>query len=249
MLDGVTLGGDINDISPDDIESITVLKGANAAALYGSRANNGVIVVTTKSGKGTKGFNVDFNTSYMAARANHIIDWQNEYGQGTGGVYSERANKSWGPRMDGSQKTHWSNDPSWPSPTTSYSPQPDNKTTDFFQTGHNFATNLGVSNQGDYVDSYVSYTYTDAKGIIPNNDLNRHNLNARFTSNFFDKLTIDTKVNFIRENMDNRPASGEGYDNPVRALYKVPANIKSADAQIYEFTNPEGLVKQHFWLP
>ncbi len=250
VVDGVTLGGNINNISPDDIESITVLKGANAAALYGSRANNGAIVITTKSGKGKgRGFAVDFNTSYMATSPNYLIDWQNEYGQGTGGVFSSSANKSWGPKMDGSQVAHWSNDPAWPTPTTSYTPQPDNKGSDFFQTGHNFATNIGVSSQGEHTNSYVSYTFTDAAGIIPGNDLNQHNVNVRLSSTFFDKLTVDAKVNVIRQQIDNRPANGEGYDNPVRALYKVPANIKSADAQIHQFTNPEGLVKQHFWLP
>ena len=121
VVDGVTLGGNINDLSPDDIESITVLKGANAAALYGSRANNGVIVVTTKSGKmAGKGFSVDFNTSFMASEVNHLINWQNEYGQGSGGVYAANANRSWGPRLDGSQVAHWSNDPNWPTPTYSY---------------------------------------------------------------------------------------------------------------------------------
>ncbi len=250
VVDGVTLGGNINNISPDDIESITVLKGANAAALYGSRANNGAIVITTKSGKGKgRGFSVDFNLSSMASTPNYLIDWQNEYGQGTGGVYSERANKSWGPRMDGSQVTHWSNDPAWPTPTTSYSPQPDNKGSDFFRTGHNTAANIGISSQGEHTNSYVSYTFTDAAGIIPKHELQQHNVNVRLSSTFFDKLTIDTKVNVIRVNTDNRPINGESYENPVRALYKVPANIKSADAQIYEFTNPEGLNKQHFWLP
>ncbi len=249
VVDGVTIGGNINNISPDDIESITVLKGANAAALYGSRANNGVIVITTKSGKGTEGFSVDFNTSYMASRANHLNNWQNEYGQGTDGIYSERSNKSWGPKMDGSQVPHWSNDPNWPTPTTSYTAQPNNKTTDFFQTGQNLATNIGVSSKGEHSVSYISYTFTDAKGIIPKNELQRHNLSARVTSSFFDKLTIDTKINVIREQMDNRPATGGGYENPVRALYKMPPNIKSADAQMYQYTDPEGLVKQHFWLP
>ncbi len=250
VVDGVTLGGDINNLSPDDIESITVLKGANAAALYGSRANNGVIVVTTKSGKGKgKGFSVDFNTSFMASTAVYLNNWQNEYGQGTGGVFIERANKSWGPRMDGSQVPHWTNDPSRAGEMTSFSPQPNNKTSDFYQAGHNFATNIGVSSQGENTNAYISYTFTDAKGLIPGNKLNAHNVNVRTTSTFFDKLTVDTKVNIIRQQVDNRPITGGSYENPVRALYKVPANIKSADAQVFEFVDPEGVVKQHFWLP
>jgi TonB-linked SusC/RagA family outer membrane protein len=250
VVDGVTIGGNINDISPDDIEDITVLKGANAAALYGSRANNGVIVITTKSGKGAgKGFNIDFNTSYMGASPIYLIDWQNEYGQGSGGIYQPNSNQSWGSRIDGSQVQHWSNDPNWGEPTYQYVANPDNKTKDFYQTGHNIATNIGVSARGETTNSYISYTYTDAKGNIPGNKLDRHNVSARVTSTFFNRLTIDAKINAIREFTDNQPATGEGYLNPVRALNKMPPNIRTADAQQYSFINNDGLLRQHYWTP
>ena len=250
VVDGVTLGGNINNISPDDIESITVLKGANAAALYGSRANNGVIVVTTKSGKsGTKGFTIDLNTSFMASSVNHLIDWQNEYGQGSGGVYAPNANRSWGPRLDGSQVQHWSNDPNWDTPTYSYAANPENKRKDFFQDGHNMATNLSISNQGENTNAFISYTFTDAKGVVPNNKMGRHNLSARVTSTFFDKLTVDTKLNIIRQEVDNNLYEGEGYQNPIRAIYKVPPNIRTQDMSIHQFTNPAGGVEMHYWLP
>ena len=250
VVDGVTIGGNINDISPDDIESISVLKGANAAALYGSRANNGVIVITTKSGKGAgEGINVDFNTSYMGASPIYLINWQNEYGQGSGNVYAPNSNQSWGSRIDGSQVQHWSNDPNWPEPTYSYVANPDNKKGDFYQTGHNLATNIGVTTRGENINSYLSYTFTDASGIIPNNDLDRHNVNARMTSTLFNKLTIDAKINGIRERIDNRPATGEGFLNPVRAINKMPPNIRSADAQQFQFIDDAGLLRQHYWTP
>ena len=250
VVDGVTMGGNINNISPDDIESITVLKGANAAALYGSRANNGVIVVTTKAGKmDANGFNVDFNTSFMTSRVNHLINWQNEYGQGSGGVYAANANRSWGPRLDGSSVDHWSNDPNWPTPTYSYSASPNNKTTDFFQTGHNLATNLSVSSQSENTNSFISYTYTDAKGVVPNNKMNQHNLSARVTSTFFDKLTIDSKINIIRRDLANNLYDGEGYQNPIRSIYKVPPNIRTEDMSIHQFIDTDGTVEMHYWLP
>jgi TonB-linked SusC/RagA family outer membrane protein len=250
VVDGVTLGGNINNISPDDIESITVLKGANAAALYGSRANNGVIVVTTKSGKSNaKGFNIDFNTSFMTQQVNHLINWQNEYGQGSGGVYAPNANRSWGPRLDGSSVQHWSNNPAWPEPTYPYAASPDNKKSDFFRTGHNMATNISVSNQGENTNSFISYTYTDANGVVPSNDLGGHNLNARVTSRFFDRLTVDTKLNYIRRELNGELFEGEGYQNPIRALYKVPPNIRTADMAQHEFVNPVGVTEMHYWLP
>lgn len=250
VVDGVTMGGNINNLSPDDIESITVLKGANAAALYGSRANNGVIVVTTKSGKmDAKGFNIDFNTSFMASEVNHLINWQNEYGQGSGGVYLPNANRSWGPRFDGSSVDHWSNNPNWDQPIYPYAASPNNKTTDFFQTGHNLATNLSVSSQGENTNAFISYTFNDAKGVVPGNKMNGHNLSARVTSTFFDKLTVDTKVNIIRRELDGELFEGEGYQNPIRSIYKVPPNIRTQDMSIHEFVDTDGTIEMHYWLP
>jgi TonB-linked SusC/RagA family outer membrane protein len=249
VVDGVTMGGDISNISPDDIESMTVLKGANAAALYGSRANNGVIVVTTKLGRaGGKPFAVDVNTTFFAGVPIYLNNFQNEYGQGFDGVYASGANRSWGPRLDGSVVQHWTNNPNF-TQTTSYIANPANKTGDFFRTGHNVTTNVGVTTNSDHTNAYFSYTYTDAGGIVPGNDLNSNNLNIRVKTKLTDRFTFDTKLNYIREDTNYALAGGEGYENPIRALYKVPTNIASSDAQQYEFIDNEGLVRQHFWAP
>ncbi|MDH3651906.1 MAG: SusC/RagA family TonB-linked outer membrane protein, partial [Saprospiraceae bacterium] len=249
VVDGVTMGGGIENLSPDDIESITVLKGANAGAIYGNRANNGVIIVTTKMGRGQEGYAVDLNTTYMAASPIYLNDFQNEYGQGSGGVFNEHGERSWGPRLDGSQKPHWSNDPNWPATTSPYSANTEGKTSDFFQTGHNFATNLGISTRTENTRSYFSYTFTDAAGIIPGNALESHNISVRMNTKLLDRLTLDTKVNYIRTKRDNIVAQGGGYENPIRALYKMPANIQTEDVSAYEFIDNEGLNKQHFWRP
>ncbi|NND08257.1 MAG: TonB-dependent receptor plug domain-containing protein, partial [Saprospiraceae bacterium] len=169
VVDGVPLGGDISNLSADDIASITVLKGANAAALYGSRANNGVIVVETKMARGKEGYAIDLNTSYMAAAPIFLNDFQNEYGQGSDGQFSEHAARSWGPRFDGSQKPTWSNNPARDGETQPYVAQPNNRTSDFFQTGHNFSTNLGISTRTENTTAYFSYTFTDAEGVVPLN--------------------------------------------------------------------------------
>ena len=248
VIDGVVVGGSIANLSPDDIESITVLKGANAAALYGSRANNGVIVVTTKKGTRGKDFGVTLNTSYMAASPIILTDFQNEYGQGNGGVYGEHANKSWGPKMDGSMKPHWSNDPNWPEPMTDYSPQPDN-VKDFFRTGHNAAVNLGISTSSDNSNAYFSYTFTDAGGVVPSNDLTSHNLNVRYSANIAKKLILDSKVNYIRTLIDNQLATGENFTNPIRGAFRMPRNIKTKDAEIFEFIDDQGQLRQHYWVP
>src|SRR5690606_33249244 len=130
IVDGVPAAG-ISNINPDDIASINVLKGPNAAALYGSRANNGAIIVTTKRGS-ADGFSASLNTSFMMDQPLLLTNYQNVYGQGSGGQFSPSSEFSWGPRMDGSSVDSWSRVEGAPS-TVPYSPQPNN-VKDFFRT-------------------------------------------------------------------------------------------------------------------
>lgn len=251
VVDGIIMNGDIRNLSPDDIEEISVLKGANAAAIYGSRANNGAILVTTKSGKGApNGVTTSLGITFQAESPIHLLQFQNEYGQGSGGNYAPAATTSWGPKMTGQSVPHWSNDPNFSAFGSSYplSAQPDN-ITDFFRTGHTFATNLGVNIKNDNSNTYLSYTYTDAGGIIPTNDLTSHNLGLRVTSKILPKLESDMKVNYIRDDFSNILFQGEGYDNPLRYLYILPRNIRTQDIEHYEFINPAGQNRQHYWIP
>ena len=247
VIDGAIMGGDISNLSPDDIETITVLKGANAAALYGSRAQNGAIIVTTKTGKGTKGWNVELNTTYMGAKPILLTNYQQEYGQGSDGIYSPNGVRSWGSRMDGSQVDTWRLDPDAPS-SVAYSPNPDNHK-DFFETGHNFATNLGVSTSTQNSSAYFSYTFTDAGGIVPNNNYGVHNLNLRFNTTINKKFIVDAKANYIREKFENILATGESFNNPIRGGYRIPSNISTADAEVYEYFDDAGLRTQNYWRP
>jgi len=247
VIDGAIMGGDISNLSPDDIETITILKGANAAALYGSRAQNGAIIVTTKTGKGTKGWNVELNTTYMGAKPILLTNYQQEYGQGSGGIYSPNAVRSWGSRMDGSQVDPWRLDPDAPS-SVAYSPNPDNHK-DYFETGHNFATNLGVSTSTQNSSAYFSYTFTDAGGIVPNNNYGVNNLNLRFNTSINKKLIVDAKANYIREKFENILATGESFNNPIRGGYRIPSNISTADAEIFEYIDDAGLRTQNYWRP
>ncbi len=251
VVDGILLNGDINNISPDDIQEISVLRGANAAALYGSRASNGAIVITTKSGKGARsGISTTLGFASTISTPINLLNLQNEYGQGAGGSYSEVASTSWGPRFDGSQVAHWSNNPNYPDfgGTYAYEAQPDN-VNDFFTTGHELATNLGVNMNSEKSNVFLGYTFTDAGGIVQGNNLDRHSINTRITSQITDKLQVDAKVNYIRDNFSNILATGEGFDNPMRYLYKIPRNIRSQDFQDYQFINDEGKLRQHYFLP
>jgi len=246
IVDGVPLGGDISNISPDDVESISVLKGANAAALYGSRANNGVIVINTK--KGSSGFNVNLNHTFTTDRAILLHEYQNEFGQGSGGTYVPNSTFTWGPRLDGSQVAHWSPDPNFPNATYAYSAHPDN-VSDFFDTGRSLATNLSISTSNDKTSTYFSYTHDDRKGIVPGNELTRHNLNLRIQNKIGDKVTFNGKINFIRSEIDNELATGENFANPVRHALRLPRNISTAEASLFEYTDPSASVRQHYWVP
>jgi len=247
VIDGAIMGGDISNLSPDDIETITILKGANAAALYGSRAQNGAIIVTTKSGKGAKGWNVELNTTYMGAKPILLTNYQQEYGQGSDGTYSPTAVRSWGSRMDGSQVDTWRQDPDAPA-SVPYSPNPDNHK-DFFETGHNYALNLGVSTSTDNSNAYFSYTFTDAGGIVPNNNYGAHNLNVRFSTNINKKFEVDAKANYIRETLINQLATGESFNNPIRGGFRIPPNVSTEDAEVFEYFDDAGLRTQNYWRP
>ncbi|HEA21693.1 MAG TPA: SusC/RagA family TonB-linked outer membrane protein [Pricia antarctica] len=251
VVDGILLNGDISNISPDDIQDISVLKGANAAALYGSRANNGAIIVTTKSGKGSKeGVSTSLGFTSTFADPIFLLEYQNEFGQGSAGSYAPAATTSWGPRFDGSQVAHWSNNPDYPlfGQTYAYEAQPNN-VEDLFRLGHELATNLSVNINSEKSNVFLGYTFTDAGGIIPGNDLNRHSLSARVNSNVTDKLMVDAKINYIRDDFANVLTTGEAFDNPLRYSYILPRNIRTEDLENYQFRNADNKLRQHYFLP
>ncbi len=246
VVDGVPILGDITDINPDDIASISVLKGPNAAALYGNRANNGVIIITTK--KGDRGFNLSVSSTLTLDVPIFLREYQNEFGQGNAGQYTANSEQSWGPPLDGRQVEHWSPDPNFPTQTYAYEAQPDN-VEDFYQTGFNSATNFTLSTGGERTQTYFSYTYTNAEGVVPNNRLRRHNVNLRITNELVSGLTLDAKVNYIREDIDNELDQNESFSNPNRHAARLPRNIRTEDAEMFEFTDGEGLNRQNFWNP
>ena len=245
IVDGVPANG-IENLNPDDIESINVLKGPNAAALYGSRANNGAIVVNTKKGK--QGFSVSLNTSYMFDQPLLLTDYQNVYGQGSGGVYTPSSEFSWGPRMEGQQVDQWSMVDGKAGTAYPLSPQPDN-VRDFFQTGHNMATTLAVSGGTEKSQTYFSYTYSDAAGVVPGNDLKRHSINLRLTNKLAENLTLDSKINYIRQDIDQSIPQDENYANPGRHIYRLPRNIRTEDIEQFQYVNSGGLLRQNYFNP
>ena len=246
IVDGVPLGGDITDLSPDDIASISVLRGSNAAAIYGARANNGAIIITTKSGE-AGAFSVNVNSTLTMETANILFDYQNEYGQGSGGVFSSFSTDSWGPKLGGAQE-HWSFSPNIAG-AIPYAANPDN-VMDFFNTGMSLANNISVTSGSEKMTTYFGYTNDIRTGIVPGNELERHNINLKIDNNMLDgKLKLSSRVNYIKSTIDNQLAQWESFDNPLRHAYRLPRNIRTQDAEVFEFVDSSGNVKQNYWKP
>jgi TonB-linked SusC/RagA family outer membrane protein len=223
------------DINPDDIEDLTVLKGANATALFGSRAGNGAIVVTTKKGRKSKGIGVEVNQSTMFDKAAFMPRYQNEYGGGDGGWLTFNYNStmpaewqalngkryrdftddaSWGPKIDGSEYIPWYAfipGHARSGKTASFTPQPNNAQ-DFWNTGVTANTNVSFSqNNGAGQSLRVSYTNQNIKGMLPNTKSLRNTLNANFSMELGSIFTIGANLTYT-----NQLISGEfsdGYAN------------------------------------
>lgn len=207
-------------INPDDIESISVLSGPSAAALYGSSAANGVVIITTK--KGTKDdFSVNFSNSTSFSQAYVMPRFQNTYGVSEAGSY-----QSWGDKLA--------------TPST-WNPR------NFFQTGFNTTNSLSVATGNEKNQTYFSLASTNAEGIIRNNDFDRYNFSIRNTSNFLnDKLTLDLSANYTYLSEKNMVSQGQ-YMNPVLPVYLFPAGGDWSMIEIFERYNADRNMKTQFW--
>ncbi|MCF0059112.1 SusC/RagA family TonB-linked outer membrane protein [Dyadobacter sp. CY356] len=216
----------ISDINPSDIESISVLKGPNAAALYGSRASNGVILIKTKSGRSAqKGLGVSLNIGYTFDKLLVLPKYQNVFGQGTGGQFSYKDGKgggindatdeSWGPKMDGRLiPQFFSNGQAVP-----FVAHPDN-VKNFFETGHTRSTGVSVSGSNEKIDFRFSFNNSKQTGVIPNTDISKNSFGVNSTYRINDKLTLSTSANFIRTASDNLPGtSGRGSSVMLQFLW------------------------------
>ncbi len=194
-------GGDaISNLNPEDIESSTVLKGASAAALYGSQAANGVILITTKKGKPGM-TSVNYSSNFTMENPIELPELQFSYQQTAPGALD-----SWGAR--GTSPDH---------------------VKDFFQTGTTLINSLSLTGGNSTAQSYFSFAHTGAKGIVPTSNLQRYNLNFRETANFFNnKLNLSANLNYVHQTGKNRQTSGLYY-NPLTGLYFFPRGLDFQD--------------------
>ncbi|MEI3797835.1 MULTISPECIES: SusC/RagA family TonB-linked outer membrane protein [unclassified Chitinophaga] len=207
------------DINPEDIETLTILKGASASALYGSEATNGVVVITTKKGVKGRGLNVDVNYTFNQEKIASQPDYQNEYGPGydpqtniVNGIADAegwvtdadgsrhpyyRAYNQFGPKFDGSDVKYWDGT------TRKYVAQKDNYK-DFFQTGYNSAANVAISNASDKGSFRFSYNRVDYKSIMPGSNLYKNNFNLNGTLKLSERVSVDLVSTYNNSFVHNR---------------------------------------------
>ena len=233
---GSDTGNGLSDINPDDIESISVLKGAAAAALYGTRAGNGVLMVTTKKGaKQAKGLGITLNSNVMMERPLVKPKMQNVYGQGTNGIYDPDGNMSWGPKMEGQELTDWTGE------TRPYLPY-DNDIMDYLRTGVSTTHTLEATAATDKSSFRATVSYQRLNGVVPTNDQDKWVINFRNTVNLSKKLSLDTKVNYIKQKMDNTPALTADPTSVMANYLMMPRSVHYSD--MVDPFNSDGTVKQ-----
>lgn len=231
----IDLGSGIGDIAPDNIASVTVLKGPAASALYGSRAANGVLLITTKTGKNSTG-GVTFGTNFTFENPMMTPNFQNKYGQGIAGTFNNNVVGSWGPEMDGStQSMTLGNLP--------YSARDNDLYKDFLRTGSTWTNNVEFTKSTDDLTMLAGVTRLDNKAVVPNSDLDRTTINLRTTAKILKWLSFDGKVNYIRQNTNNRIAIARDPNNIFMDNLYRPRSVAFSDYDSFKDTDwkrPDG---------
>ena len=256
--DGTNRGNGAADINPDDIETLTVLKGANASALYGSRASAGVIVVTTKKGKKGEKLTISLSNTTTFETPLKLPDYQNGYGQGNGGAFkyvngagggiNDGVDESWGPKLDVGLMI-----PQFSSPVDANGvPQPSpwishpNNVKDFFEVGTTVSTNVSLTGGNEKSNFRLSYTDLTQNGMVPNTDFKKKTLAFSATSNPIEKLTFSASGNYVNAGSDNQPGYGYAAANVMQQFswtgrqvdYKLlKAKQLNEDGSIYNWNH------------
>ncbi|MGK0364592.1 MAG: TonB-linked SusC/RagA family outer membrane protein [Saprospiraceae bacterium] len=236
----VDFGNGAMEVNPDDIASVSILKGPSAAALYGTRASNGVVIITTKDGTNQKGFGISFNSTTLSESAFQLPEFQNSFGQGNSGEFefvdglgagtNDNITYSWGPVLDaGNMIAQFDSPVTLADGTqvrggdvavhggaaitpTAFDSHPDNLK-NFYQIGITSINNIAISSGFDRGNFRLSLTDLRSKSIIPGVNLNRQTVGTNLTFKSTDKLTVRSSVNYVKSQSDNRPSGGYGSEN------------------------------------
>lgn len=224
---GADFGDGISNINPDDVESMTVLKGQAASALYGARAANGVILITTKTGKKNSAFGVEFNTNYQADRAINTFNYQNTYGQGLYGIRPatvtsaiSSGNFGWGEKLDGKPTIQFDGN---------YYPYSavKNNINEFYRLGYTFTNTAAFSGGNDEGSFRLSLSSLNNGSIVRNSNLNRKTFNLSANQNVTSRLNINVVANYINETSNLKPNLSDSPFN-VNNIQYLAANEDQA---------------------
>jgi len=244
-------GNGASDINPDDIESVSVLKGPNAAALYGSQAANGVILITTKAGslsskgKKSEGLGIEIGNSTTFETPLRLANYQNSYGQGAEGVFSfvdgagggvkDGTDESWGPKLDAGLLIPQYNSPvvDGVRTATPWVSHPNN-IKDFLETGVTSTSNIAITGGNKDANFRISYTNLDQKGMLPNTDYKKNTIALGGSANPTDKLNISGSVNYVMAKSDNMPGIGYDAQNVFQQFIWAARQVNYADLKNYK---------------
>ena len=259
---GRDFGDGISSISLDDIESISVLKGPNAAALYGQRGANGAILINTKTGETGEQLEVSVGTNFTIGIPAALPEFQNTYGQGLHGNFThfrkedgsvvpigegisgtpqgfpapfggaQEGPPSWGPRMEGQPYYDVFGN------LRTFSPQPDNLK-DFLNTHTRWTSTLRISGNSANMNYYFSGSYLQNKGLLPTNELDRYTANLRVGVNLSDRLKVDAKINYVHQESVNRPDLADEQQNVMYALRYIPRDMPLSSLEKFTVTADE----------
>ncbi|WP_109832658.1 SusC/RagA family TonB-linked outer membrane protein [Reichenbachiella versicolor] len=236
-------GNGIAEINSADIESVNILKGAAASALYGSRASNGVIVITTKKGKAEQGIGVEISSSTMFSSALVLPDLQSSYGGGWAQAYASDFGTNYGPALDGTVIEHELalGEPVERPFINRYD------LNDFFETGLQLDNTVALSGATDKIDYRFSYRYNRNTGIVPNTDLTRNSFRLNTGYQITDKWRMDARVNYLKSESDNLPVAGYGSQGIMYTLLWNYLNVDLKDLKNYWITPDEEQRRLFSW--
>ena len=231
MWGGRDSGDGLSSINPDDIDEISVLKGNTAAALYGSRASNGVILITTKKGTNRKGIGVELNSNLVFENIINNFDYQDQYGSGNRGAAPTTQDEaigfglsSWGAPLDGTSVIQWDGQ------ARPYSPVGD-QYEEFYNTGYSFTNTVALTGGNETGSFRFAASNLDNEAVIPNSGYNRKNFTLSANGKFADKLTLTTKAQYSIEDAQNRPRLSDSPGNANYIVGVLPPNIPVAPLQ------------------
>lgn len=224
---GYDYGDVLNSLNPDDIENITILKGPSASALYGSRASNGVVLITTKSGAEKKGLGIEVNSNVsIVSLLTKFDDYQRVYGQGRNGelplevANAENSSQtSWGAKLDPNLNAYIYNGEQKNYRNVA------NNILSFFDTGVTFTNSAAITNSNDNFNFRMSYSNTTSKDIVPNSTMDRNTFTFKGSTKLGKKIQVEAQATYSQEGVENRPALSDSPSNIGNSLIGLAPNF------------------------